>query len=296
MAKLLGMDVHVYNNKIDWAKAQDAGAHFALIRAGGVAWDGSYFTDNWFERNAEVAPEFVYVGYWWVFRANYSAQDQIDYFINLIKPYRQDIPASLDNELRAPVSQAVFSIQLLLALGHLDQAWPARRHIEYTRSTFHNRFLAARPEFKELYDLWTARYTNQPEPWGNPTDLSYVYPRDYDEWVLWQWSADGNGRGQEFGAPAPPTADHDMDLDYFNGDLAAFKAYFGIGQDAIPQVIEVTYTKNAIMRGAIKGTNEHVLPVGTRLAVVDSQVAEDGSVWYNVGGFWILGDHVRIVQ
>ena len=87
-----------------------------------------------------------------------------------------------------------------------------------------------------------------------------------------------------------------MDLDYFNGDLAAFKAYFQIDQDTLPNVIEVINPKNGLLKASVKGANVSVLPVGTRLAVVDSQVAPDGSVWYNVGGYWILGNHTRIVQ
>ena len=47
-------------------------------------------------------------------------------------------------------------------------------------------------------------------------------PSNFDTWVFWQFSADGNGRGPEFGASSKS-----IDLNYFNGDLAAFNAYIG---------------------------------------------------------------------
>jgi hypothetical protein len=48
------------------------------------------------------------------------------------------------------------------------------------------------------YPLHVANYTSAAQPY---------MPRDWDEWDVWQWSADGNGKGHEYGADS-----HDIDL------------------------------------------------------------------------------------
>lgn len=293
---LLGQDIHKYNGETNPGIAKDAGSHFVLIRAGGVAYDGSYFTDPQLERNADIWPAYGFpVGFWWVFRPNYDPRAQADHFINLIKDYHQDIPAEMDCELYGGVSATTYSANLLLALGQLDAAWPNVRHIVYTRSSFFNRAAARRQEYKEKYDLWIARYTIKPQPWGNPGDLSYLVPLDWDTWIFWQYSADGNGLGPAFGGEAPPNGDHDMDLDRFNGSQAEFNQYFNIGQEAKPTIIEVVASKNTTLRSEPKGAHEAAIPVGTRLGVIDVEVAADGSTWFNVGGTWILEDHVKVI-
>jgi GH25 family lysozyme M1 (1,4-beta-N-acetylmuramidase) len=77
----------------------------------------------------------------------------------------------------------------------------------------------------KLLELWIARYTSKGKPWGNILpwpDSPRIKPRDYDDWDFWQWSADGNGRGAEFGASS-----RSIDLNYFNGDQVAFDEYIG---------------------------------------------------------------------
>ena len=48
------------------------------------------------------------------------------------------------------------------------------------------------------YPLHVANYTSAAQPY---------MPRDWEEWDVWQWSADGNGKGHEYGADS-----HDIDL------------------------------------------------------------------------------------
>jgi GH25 family lysozyme M1 (1,4-beta-N-acetylmuramidase) len=78
----------------------------------------------------------------------------------------------------------------------------------------------------DFVDLWIARYTSRSKPWGNLFDSSKLQPRGFDDWKFWQWSADANGRGPEFGAQSKS-----IDLNYFNGDQAAFDAYINKPQD-----------------------------------------------------------------
>jgi len=293
MAKLLGIDIHRYYRNIDPRVAYDAGARFALIRAGGCDYYGHQYEDNYFKRNAEVFPEHMPIGFWYVFRPNHSPEKQAESFIELVRDVPYQVPCQFDVELWGEVSPRVFADNLLMAYAMLDAAFPNSKHINYTRAEFFNKRVAQDPRWA-LYDLWIARYTTQPKPWGNQYDQPYVYPRDWESWVFWQWSADYNNRGPEFGVP--PDGDDDIDLDWFNGDQAAFNAKFNIGQVEMPYMVEVTTTKNTLGKAGPKGINEHVIPLGTRLGVVGQDKAADGSIWYNVGGMWILADHVKVIE
>ena len=94
--------------------------------------------------------------------------------------------------------------------------------ILYSRAYWLNKWTVP-DDLMKLLELWIARYTSKRKPWGNLLpwpDSPAIKPRDYDDWVFWQWSADGNGRGAEFGAKSKS-----IDLDYFNGDQAAFDEY-----------------------------------------------------------------------
>jgi hypothetical protein len=53
-------------------------------------------------------------------------------------------------------------------------------------------------------------------------------PVTWDKWLFWQFSADGNGLGHEYGA----TGSHAIDINRFNGDAEAFAAY--IGAEVLP--------------------------------------------------------------
>jgi len=292
MAYLLGIDVHKYYRNIDPAGAKAAGANFALIRAGGIDYYGKCFTDDFFERNAEVFPEYMPIGFWFVFRPNFDPHIQAEYFINLVSDLKFQVPCQFDVELKGPVNSQVFGDNLLTAYADLDLAFPGR-HICYTRAGFFNAEVARDPRWAALYDLWVARYTAQGKPWGNPGDSTYVVPLDWQTWVFWQWSADYNNRGPEFGVP--PDGDDDIDLDYFNGDLAAFNEYFKINQ-GLPKIVEVTNNRNITGKAGPKGVNEHVIPMGTRLGVIAQDTAADGSIWYNVGGMWVLASQCKVIE
>jgi len=65
--------------------------------------------------------------------------------------------------------------------------------------------------------LWVADYTAFS---NNVLKRPYYMPKPWTQQTIWQFSADGNGRGHEFG-----TAGNDIDLNWFEGsydDLIKF--------------------------------------------------------------------------
>ena len=85
------------------------------------------------------------------------------------------------------------------------------------------------------YPLWIANYS-----WwaNNVAKQPAIYPkmkfedRVWDEWTMWEFSADGNSRGNEFGVQAG-----NIDLNYFQGTYEDLLAWL----DKEPQE-EVEYT------------------------------------------------------
>ena len=220
----LGIDCSKWNGDMDWQKCDAAGAKFAFIRAGSINnVTGKCYTDYHFIRNASLAPEYMPVGYYWYFRPNHDPEKQADYFCDLIKEEQWKMPPVLDLEADGDLSPAEitnsgasFVLRVNENLGVLP--------LLYSRAYWLNANTVP-DDLMKLLDLWIARYTSKGKPWGNILpwpDSPRIKPRDYDDWKFWQWSADGNGRGAEFGASS-----NSIDLNYFNGDQAAFDEYVG---------------------------------------------------------------------
>ena len=99
-----------------------------------------------------------------------------------------------------------------------------KKPIIYTSAGFWN-FTAG---WEKDCKLWVANYTSAAEPmmpvaW-KPKENPDKYP-----WRLWQWSADGNNKGAEYGVSS-----RDLDLDRYHGTLAEFNAEFGVNVQPLP--------------------------------------------------------------
>jgi hypothetical protein len=70
------------------------------------------------------------------------------------------------------------------------------------------------PFWLEYYDLWVANFTDADEP---------IMPIGWDEWLLWQYSADGNELGSKYGAGSK-----DICLNRFNGSYEDLLIFCGI--------------------------------------------------------------------
>jgi lysozyme len=225
--KILGCDVSKWQGEMNWQTCSDAGAKFAFIRASSIYPSGEIYTDKQFQRNSELAPEFMPVGYYHFFRPQHNPVAQADYFCNLIRDKPRDLPPVLDlenNGYLGPVSVTeaakIFIMQVYVNLDIFP--------ILYTRGYWFNDNTIDDAVW-DFVDLWIARYTSRGKPWGNLFDSSRLKPRSFDDWTFWQYSADGNGRGPEFGAQSKS-----IDLNWFNGDQAAFDAYIGKEEDKYP--------------------------------------------------------------
>jgi len=229
---LLGVDVSWWQGPMDWEKCKSAGAKFAFIRAGSCTGTGGQnYKDNQFDNNAEFAPPVLPVGYYWYFRPNFSPRSQADYFCDLIEPETWVLPPVLDLETTGGLSASAVtnsSVEFIARIYERLSIWP----IVYSRSYFMHDYTVDHPLWHEC-DLWIARYVQKPAPWGNPNDSAKIKPPYWDDWRFWQWVAESDAAVQ-FGGLGPPNGDDDIDLNYFNGDEAAFAEYIGAPPPTFP--------------------------------------------------------------
>jgi lysozyme len=206
------------------------------------------------------------IGFYWYFRPQHCALDQAEYFCNLIKDKKYKLPPVLDLENDGGLSPAEITeaarIFICEVFVRLD-VWP----LLYSRALWLNDNTVYSTVW-EFVNLWVARYKNMTGPW----DDGYCIPRDFDEWDFWQFSADNNGRGAEFGAESKS-----IDLNYFNGDQEAFDAYV----NTLPGMVKVNTIRNAVLYDKINGKREHIIPNGLHFPVLE---VKDG--WYRVGDDW----------
>ncbi len=225
---VLVIDVSKWQKEMNWSIAKAAGAKAAFIRAGSISTTGVCYTDYQFLRNARIAPEYMPVGFYWYFRPQFNAEKQADYFCELIQQKDYKLQPVLDEEEvgdRTPYQITKRCVNFALRINENLGVLP----LLYSRAYWLNANTVPDPLLKIL-PLWIARYTSKKKPWGNILpwpDSRGVKPRDFNEWLFWQWSAKGNGRGKEFGATATGAA-ISMDLNRFNGTQEEFDRYAGV--------------------------------------------------------------------
>jgi lysozyme len=273
---LKGIDVSKWQGEMSWARARSAGARFAFIRAGAISTLGELYTDYEFSRNAEIAPDYLPVGYYFYFRPQFDAVAQANYFATLIRGKRQVLPPVLDLEHSgdpkmhpAAITEAAQTF-IYQIYNRLDR-WP----ILYSRAEWLNTNTITIKTWKVI-DLWVARYKQSlTHPWGD----GYCIPRDFEDWKFWQWSAGGNGKGPYYGAQSKS-----IDLNYFNGDQVAFDEYCGAPSD---QMLRVSAALAVSVRGGPDGP-----AVGATWRGAEWKIICRAGDYYKVEG-WLSADKVE---
>jgi hypothetical protein len=156
----------------------------------------------------------------------------------------------------------------------------SKQAVIYTRALWWNENVAADPAWQK-HDMWIARYCPSLDlPWGDGD----CQPRDWNEWRFWQFSANGNRRGAEFGAQSSS-----IDLDYFNGEAADLEAY--CAGEKPTNVIQVRAGLIGGLRGQPGGTLIGAAWPGRRLA---SAGCSPDRKWLKIEA-WIKADQVKEV-
>ena len=222
MANAIGPDVSFYQDDpqtpqgIDFRKMA-ASAAYVIIRAGQNLWVDPDFKMNWREAKLANLPR----GSYWFFDSRAEPKRQAELWVQQFGGDLGELPlfADFEEAYNGPFkgwrSWVTFLDRLKVLVGTKEIAIYTAYY--YWRD---NAPGAGTPnlEYFHQYPLWIANYgVTQPlipRPWTS------------NEWLFWQYTEAGDGK--LFGVES-----NGIDLNYFHGDLATFKARFNI-PDTLP--------------------------------------------------------------
>lgn len=219
--RVLGIDTSRHQGKMNYEKAYQAGARFVIHRAT----VGDYYTDDKFDENYKRAVDagFMVQGAYMVIAPADSAGRKISSGPHLNRFFdavgdKKINSYVIDSELSRGQTKTYITAltsAIVNAMISMD-----KKPAAYTRQSWWDYNILSLPLWGKL-DLFAARYISPTlsGPWG---DGRYRF-RDWQTWKFWQFSADGNGRGAEFGAESK-----DIDLDYYNGDIESLFGWAGV--------------------------------------------------------------------
>lgn len=201
---LLGIDVSVFQGKIDWANLPP-GVRFAFIRA-----TSGRLTDRMFETNASGCK--VPWGAYHALAYGSDPKEQAQRFAAVVNG-RGELPPVLDFEVCRPGEKASKAVERAeICMDEIEQR-VGRRVIVYTYPSFMQRLHDLGADVSRLAErpLWIAHY-------GRSLKTPKV-PKAWSTWHIWQWYGGGlvklaNGL--------------DVDVNWWRGteaELAAFAAY-----------------------------------------------------------------------
>ncbi len=214
------VDVSTWQRDINVQKMLAAGTKAMYIKAGGTDKNnGASYTDWRFRENAQKFSKRIPCGYYYFFYPHFDGAKQARYFCNLLKSVNWNLPPAVDVESNPRnVGKARFQAELKEFIDTVEAELGVQPVI-YTRATFWNPNVGA-PVWAANYKLWVALYsTTAKHPWNNDPN-SIFRPRPWNDWWLWQYSADGNKRGAEFGV-----ATASIDINRVNMSEAEFYAF-----------------------------------------------------------------------
>jgi GH25 family lysozyme M1 (1,4-beta-N-acetylmuramidase)/uncharacterized protein YraI len=275
MANLIGPDVSFYQDDpgtpqgIDFVKMKQS-AGYVIVRAGQNVWIDSDFKTNWRDSKDAGLPR----GSYWFYDSRADPKEQAELWFSVFEGDLGELPLFADFEE---------------AYGGLYTGW---RHwktfLERLRALVGNREIG-------IYTAFYYWIRNAPSATTDPTNLEYFhrYPlwiANYDvatpsvpgpwsanEWLFWQFTDRGDGR--LYGVESSR-----IDLNYFNGDLAAFRQRFNLSPTPPPPPGSVWYKVTASALNVRKGpgTNFDVVGLLRRDEVVEGLGLSNDGAWAQI--------------
>ena len=189
-----GIDISRYQGKVDFEKIKSAGTDYIFIRAT----EGNTYQDGKFQENIIGARKAgLIIGAYHFYETNDAPSTQFKNFTSIVTLKQGDLSPVVDIEKLHQHDDANLIANLKTFLNALEQHYGSKPII-YTGLNFANAYIEGFTD----YPLWLAEYEKQ-KP---------VLPKGWNDWTFWQHSQTGKVNGIE----------GDVDLDVFNGDLAAF--------------------------------------------------------------------------
>jgi lysozyme len=234
-------DISHWQGDINYSVFSNQDLDGVIARAGSINYvTGIPYTDYRFEINSDKCAEnFDVLGFYWFWRANQDPNLQAQYFCDLIKYKKWNLPPVIDVEASNDIPPNILASRLKTCLDAVETRLEIKPII-YTRASFWN-VAVGNPSWASNYHLWCARYRYldanlEPDITGPWSDGKFK-PLSWNTWLMWQYTADGNGLGPKYGVDSS-----DIDLDYFNGtkeDLYRFAGVLEVPQPPTTDKVEI---------------------------------------------------------
>ncbi|HRQ23758.1 MAG TPA: SH3 domain-containing protein [Anaerolineales bacterium] len=223
MANVIGTDISFWQDDpqtpegIDFAKMRQ-NAEYVIIRAGQNLWTDRDFKVNWREAKRVGLPR----GSYWFYDSRADPKQQAELWASIFSGDFGELPLFADFEDNYGGAFSGWR-HWYTFLERIKQLAPGREIGIYTayyywvQNTISVGIPAASLDYFKQYPLWIANY-------GVSTPL---VPKPWTDWTFWQFTDKGNG-------PLYGVESLNIDLNYFNGDLPAFRARFNLSDTPIP--------------------------------------------------------------
>ena len=210
----LGTDISWWQGIVNFVKMK-LNAMYVIIRAGSVnGVTGALYWDYCVATNAEVAEDAgLPKGFYWYYRefGIEHAKKQARFFWDAIKEWSIEEGLFCDVEVHNAKLKNVlaFMVELQRVSGLPDEKLGI-----YSRALLWNALDGDCTGFQNLL-CWVARYCGLSHPWN---DADYMRMQPWLKPNYWQFSADGNDRGAEFGVESD---DIDLNLKFIEDEEPA---------------------------------------------------------------------------
>ena len=221
-----GIDVSKWNGPMDWQIAASRRLRFGYFRGG----FGTNTKDAQVDNNRANCKLDAWGLYWFFYAGSTDPIAAADGFYAVWKEGPGDLYPLGDFEYTT--LDKIGTANWIYKCANRFQDRSGVEEPFYTSPGWWNAHVAVNTWAKD-HKLVVAHWTTLASP-----TLPYDWSRYAKLWWMWQHSANGNNLGVYYGAPAPPAADADMDLDRYYGTLAQFQAEFGVASLTLDQRVK----------------------------------------------------------
>lgn len=287
---ITGIDTSVYQGAMNWNTAAQK-INFAYVRAGA----GNNYVDPEFPRSRDELKRIgIPFGLYWYCKPVRDWRQHAQNFYDNWKNAGSRLPPVLDVETNDGLGKTALESWLMKLTNDFEQKAGVPVSI-YTSPDWWNVNMPL-TNWAKKRGLWDAHWTSADNPilpheWANVANPTY--PK---KWLFWQYSANGNGKGAEYGAQS-----RDLDLDRYYGNATDFIADFGVAPyspTVVPPLVEeglkpayiAEVTSFALnMRS---GNGSQFTDIGTLIKNSQVPVMEENGEWVRIEG-WVNKGYIR---
>lgn len=266
-----GVDVSVYEPRVDWRALRAQGFRFALIRAtSSLTYVDPKFAEHW----AGAREAGILRGAYHYLFGGQDAKKQAESFIATVGSDKGELPPIVDLEdaynENVPNSKIISTCKAFLDI--IEPAF-GRTPMLYSRKTYLEPRVSINgkaPDWAKNFELWVAQYPFVFKPDTMPNVNMPMQPKGWKDWKFWQYSETAivEGVTDEINRPTR------IDLNWFRGTEAELYQFANI-QPAEAQ----TYTiqsgdtfksiaeKHGLSLTELLDANPSLLQVGSTLTI-----------------------------